>query len=117
MKKTESKIQAESYKWFTNTYCLKHHEPRCLMFSVPNELAGRNARATVFAKTLGLTAGVSDTIVMFPNQVIFLEFKTKTGRQSKKQKEFQYRVESLGQEYYIIRSVEEFKELITSKLV
>jgi hypothetical protein len=37
MKKSEDKIQQEAFIWFTNNYCLKHHEPRLLMFSVPND--------------------------------------------------------------------------------
>lgn len=112
----ESEIQSESYKWFNNTYCLKFHKPRYLMFSVPNELGGRGKIRTMQAKALGLTSGVSDTIVLLDKSILFVEFKTKTGRQSKKQNQFQKRVEALGFEYFIIRSVEEFKDLIKSKI-
>ena len=113
--KEEAKIQAECYKWFNNTYCLKHHTPRLLMFSIPNELAGRNKIATIQARSMGLTAGVADTQILLPNgKSIFVEFKTSKGTQSDNQKDFEVIVTPLGFDYYIIRSVGEFKALIKS---
>ena len=115
--KVEGKIQAECYRWFNNTYCLKHHTPRLLMFSIPNELAGRNKIATIQARSMGLTSGVADTQILFPNgKSIFVEFKTSKGTQSDNQKDFEVRVNSLGFDYYVIRSVDEFKALIQSLL-
>jgi hypothetical protein len=58
-------------------------------------------------KSMGLRAGASDLLVVLKNKVIFLEVKTPTGRQSEAQKIFQKIVESLGHEYYIVRSVDE----------
>lgn len=113
MNREEAKIQSECFIWYNNTYCLKFHEPRGLMFSVPNELGGKNAISTALAKSTGLMSGVSDTIVILPNgRLIFVEFKTSKGVQSKSQKEFEQRVTSHGYGYYIVRSFEEFKELI-----
>lgn len=110
---SESKIQAECYKWFNNSYCLKHHSPRGMMFSVPNEIAGINKIAMMQAKAIGLTAGVSDTIVMLPNgKLFFVEFKDEKGRQSEKQKEFETIVTNLGYKYLLIRDFETFKKLI-----
>ena len=107
---SESKIQQQCYLYFNNTYCLKHHEPRMLMFSVPNE--GTDAKEQSRKKAGGMLPGASDTIIVLPNRVIFCEFKDSKGRQSDKQIEFQQRVESLGFEYWIIRSLEQFKEMI-----
>lgn len=113
MNREESKIQSECFIWYNNTYCLTFHEPRGLMFSVPNELGGRNAISTALAKSTGLMSGVSDTIVILPNgRLIFVEFKTAKGVQSKSQIEFEKRVTAHGYDYYIVRSLEEFKELI-----
>lgn len=112
MKKSESKLQAECFQWYNNNFCLKFHNPRGLMFSIPNELGGKNAISTALAKSTGLTAGVSDTIVILPNgKLLFVEFKTATGKQTEKQKEFQSRVTKLGFEYKIIRTFEEFKRI------
>jgi len=113
MNREESKIQSECFIWYNNTFCLKFHNPRGMMFSVPNELGGKNKISTALARSTGLTAGVSDTILILPNsKIIFVEFKIAKGRQSEKQKEFEKRVKEHGYEYYIIRSVEEFKKLI-----
>ena len=34
---TESRIQQDCIRYFRNMYCLKHHKPQLIMFSVPNE--------------------------------------------------------------------------------
>lgn len=113
MNREESKIQSECFIWYNNTFCLKFHNPRGMMFSVPNELGGKNAIRTALAKSTGLMSGVSDTIVILPNgRLIFVEFKTSKGVQSKSQKEFEKRVTAHGYDYYIIRSFEEFKKII-----
>jgi hypothetical protein len=57
-------------------------------------------------------AGVSDLIVVLNGKTIFVELKTETGIQSEKQKEFETKVKQLNQEYYLIRSLEQFKNEI-----
>jgi len=111
MKNDEALIQSECVKWYTNTYCLKHHNPRGLIFSVPNELGKTNALQTMLAKATGLLSGVSDLVVIHPNkgQLFFVELKTATGVQSDAQIEFEERVNALGYEYKLIRSFDEFK--------
>jgi hypothetical protein len=111
--KAENKLQAECYSWYNNTYCLKHHNPRGLMFSIPNELAGTNKIGMMQAKATGLLSGVSDTILILPtSELIFIEFKTEIGIQSDAQKEFESRVKEHGYRYELVRSVEQFKNLI-----
>ena len=109
----ENKIQSICFQWYWNTYCLKHHNPRGIMFSVPNELAGTNKIAMMQAKAMGLVSGVSDTIIILPNgKIIFCEFKDEKGKQSDKQIEFEEIVSNLGFTYVLIRSLEQFKKTI-----
>ena len=63
-------------------------------------------------KATGLKAGVSDLIVLMPNRCIFVELKMPKGVQSDKQKEFQSVVQLLGFEYHIIKSLEEFINML-----
>jgi hypothetical protein len=63
-------------------------------------------------KAVGLVAGVSDTIFLWRGTALLIEFKTPTGRQSEKQKEWQAKAEAAGFRYYIVRSLEDFKQLI-----
>jgi len=125
--KSEAKIQQSCLIYFNNTYCLKHHSPRFLMFSVPNEMAmivrgalkregisgsliDRIVRMVTSAmKNIGLLSGASDTIVCLPGKVLFVEFKTEIGKQSDSQKQFEKRVRNLDLEYHLIRSLEQFK--------
>ena len=105
--KSENKIQQECYQWFNNNYCLKNHNPRMCIFSVPNE--GSNPREQMYKKSLGMRSGVSDMIVLKPNKVLFIEFKDEKGKQSDNQKVFEKTVSDLGFEYHVVRSFEEFK--------
>ena len=107
---TEAKTQQEIVRWFRNNYCLKFHDPRCVIFSVPNE--SRNARENMQKKATGLMAGVSDLIVVLPGKVLFVEVKTDTGRKSKNQKTFKEIVSNLGFDYFVVRSLEEFKHVV-----
>lgn len=63
-------------------------------------------------KAVGLVAGVSDTIFLWRGKAHLIEFKTPTGRQSAKQKEWQEKAEAQGFSYHIVRSLEDFKQLI-----
>jgi hypothetical protein len=111
---TEDQLQAQIYTYYNNNYCLKNQNPRGIIFSVPNG----GTRFVVEAKKLkqtGLLSGVSDLILITPKgKAIFLELKTQTGKQSDSQKDFEIRIKNLGYKYYIIRTLEEFKELINS---
>jgi len=63
-------------------------------------------------RNTGMLTGVSDLIVLLPNQSLFIEVKTPTGVQSNTQKDFQDTVQKLGFKYYLIRTLEEFKQCI-----
>lgn len=108
---TEDILQAEIFKWYHNNFCLPIHEPRNYIFSVPNG-GLRNKREAAKMKATGLKAGVSDLIVLQPNRCIFVELKTQVGKQSDKQKDFESIVKSLGFEYFVVRSLEEFKQVV-----
>jgi hypothetical protein len=109
---TESKLQQEIFNWYQNNYCLKFHNPRGMIFSIPNG-GTRNKLEAITMKATGLLAGASDLIVITPKgKLMFVELKTDTGKQSDKQIDFENRVKKLGFEYHLIRSVEEFKLLI-----
>lgn len=112
---TESKLQQQIFEWYNNNYCLKHHSPRGLIFSIPNG-GTRNKLEAITMKATGLLAGASDLIIILPNgKLTFLELKTETGKQSDKQIEFEKRVTDLGYEYKLIRNLQEFQSWIISQ--
>lgn len=110
----EVAIQQSCLIWFQNTYGLNHHNPKMLMFSVPNE--GKSAIEQMRKKAMGMKAGVSDTIIVLPNKVIFCEFKDEKGKQSDKQIQFEKDVRALGFEYWVIRSLDLFRININNAL-
>lgn len=101
----EEDIQAACILWFRLAY------PRYIVFAAPNG-GSRNFLEAVNLKRSGVLAGVSDLIIVADHTVMFVEMKTKTGKQSIKQKEFQANVERLGFEYKVCRSLSEFQQTI-----
>lgn len=106
--KTEHNIQKSIVRWFKREY------PEYLIFASCNEAC--YTRKTYFTEA-GMLNGVSDLVVVLPSKVIFVELKTERGIQSKSQKEFEFKIKSIGHEYYLIRSLTEFQKLINSILV
>lgn len=83
--------------------------PDKLLFAVPNG-GSRHKIEAANMKRQGVKAGVADVILQIPKKgfaSLCLEFKTKTGRQSKEQREYQKQVEMAGSKYVVVRSVEE----------
>lgn len=105
-KKTEHIIQKSIVRWFKKEF------PEYIIFSTNNEACYRNS----YYLEGGVLQGVSDLVVILPNKIIFVELKAERGKQSKSQKEFELKLKSIGYEYYIIRSLENFKDLIMSNL-
>lgn len=108
----EALIQASCVEWFKNNYCLKHHNPRLEIVSIPNEATWKNNNF----KALGVRKGASDTFLILPNKIIFVEFKDVLGSQSVEQIDFETLVTDLKHEYHIIKSFEQFKQIIWQNL-
>lgn len=107
---SEAQIQAACVTWLWNTY----PQTRGLFFAVNNN--SEHVARAMNRKAVGLVAGVSDTIFLWRGKALLIEFKTPTGRQSAKQKEWQERAEAQGFRYYIVRSLEDFQDLIKKTL-
>jgi hypothetical protein len=108
---TEDQLQAECFRFCWNA----HPETRKLLFSVPNG-GLRSPREAQKLKSTGTVAGVSDLIFLWKGKCYLIEMKTGTGTQQKNQKEWELLVKSHGFEYFICRSLEQFK-LIINKII
>lgn len=110
--KSEANLQQQMVIWFNNKYCLKHHEPRGLIFAVPNG-GSRNKIEAMILRATGVLSGVSDLIMILPNgRLIFVEVKFQNGKQSESQKDFENRVKKLGFEYWLINDLQAFKDSV-----
>ena len=105
---TEAQLQQSIIIWFRNNYQM---HGKGLIFSVANESTYKNKTF----KNTGTMAGVSDLIVVLNRETIFVELKTETGIQSEKQKEFEMKIKQLNQEYYLIKSLDQFKNELKRK--
>ena len=124
MREEEHNIQAACVRWFN----LQWPQYRGLLFAVPN--GGARSKATAGKlKAEGVVAGVADLILLVPRWFttwrreqgclcagLCIEMKTAKGRQSPEQKEWQARVEKMGYEYAVCRSLDEFINTIENYL-
>ena len=103
---SEVNLHQRCYTFFHNKY------PKLRKLLNYNLNNSPDARSGAINKSLGLQKGRSDLTLYYKGTVYHIELKTKTGKQSKAQEEFEDIMESHGFNYYIIRSLEEFKALI-----
>ena len=112
----EARIQTEFFKliplYFPNI-------PDKLIFAVPNG-GSRHIREAANLKRQGVKSGVSDVIVLIPKKgfaSLCIEFKTRVGKQSEEQKEFQKQAESCRNKYVVVRSasqaIEELRKYLS----
>jgi hypothetical protein len=88
------------------------------LFAVPNG-GKRDAATAAKLKEEGALAGVSDLILLYPNRfygALLVELKTKEGRQSELQKEWQSKITADGYKYVVVRSLEDFQQEIKNYL-
>lgn len=99
---TEDQLQAQIFQWHWNNV----PQERGLLFHCQQK--ARNAIEGNRFKAMGVVAGVSDLIYLRPGgKPVLMELKTDSGSQSQIQKEWQAKVEAVGYQYVIIRSLEE----------
>ena len=108
---TEDRLQYECTTWFWNAY----PKLRKTLFAVPNG-GWRNPREAQKLKSTGVVPGVADLLFIHKAKVYCIEMKTATGRQQPVQKEWQRIIEEQGVDYFICRSLDEFKKLLNNIL-
>ncbi len=108
----EHQLQVACVNWFNFQYPML----RGCLVAVPNG-GRRDAITGARLKAEGATAGVAD-LILFQQRgrsgVLLIEMKTKTGRQSAAQRQWQDIVEAQGYRYVICRSLYEFMRNINS---
>jgi hypothetical protein len=92
---TEDQLQALIVKKYTNLYCLKSHNPRNLIMSIPNG-GLRNKIEAMKMQATGLLAGATDLIVIHFGVIHFVELKKQGEKPRPNQLEFAERVKANG---------------------
>ena len=107
-KTDEHKLQVSCLRWFYAQY------PSTIIYATPN--AGkRNERLGRYMKDEGLLAGVADLTILAQRGgfgALFIEMKTKTGRQTDTQRRFEEGVTKAGYRYCLCRSLEDFIRIV-----
>jgi hypothetical protein len=103
---TEIQMQSSAFLNLWN----KRPELRGRVFAINQNSHNRIKGA--LNKSLGVMPGVADMAYLIQGSIVWIEWKTDTGRQSPEQKSFEQLVTHLGMRYYIVRSEVEFLEVI-----
>lgn len=110
----EHKLQVACVNWFRGEFPHLAHA----LFAVPNG-GWRNEATGAKLKAEGVTAGVSDLILLHPSSfghyALLIEMKTEEGTQGRSQKKWQADMEKSGEcryKYVICRSLQQFQVLI-----
>ena len=114
-----SRLQAACIKYFRYQFS----EYKDLLFSIPNgiPLANQNIRTKIYNKLKeeGLQPGVPDLFLAVGNSIyngMFIEIKSKTDRLRKKQVDMICALEQQNYKCVVVRSVDEFIEIIDEYL-
>ncbi len=115
MREEEHHIQVACVNWFRYQF----PQYRTNLFAIPN--GGHRHRVVASKlKAEGMTAGVSDLILMVArhdHHGLCIEMKTPKGRQSESQKAWEEVVTDAGYLYCIARSLDEFQSIINTYLI
>ncbi|MGV4404947.1 VRR-NUC domain-containing protein [Ornithobacterium rhinotracheale] len=114
MKKLESNLQSTCVRWFRYAY----PRLRLSLFAVPNG-GSRNVREASRLKKEGVVAGVADLILLTPNDefgALCIEMKVGKNKQTENQILFQKEAERNGNKYIVVRSFDEFQDVINDYL-
>ena len=104
MKKSENRIHQEIFTWHWNNF----PEERGLLFHVNNKAANKIEGARL--RSMGMVKGVADMIYLAPNgKAVAIEVKADDGRMSASQIMWADTLNKYDYDYYIVRSVEDFK--------
>ena len=111
MRQEEHLIQCAIVKWFYYAYPAYRGG---YLFAVPNG-GHRNIQTAARLKAEGVTSGVADLLLLVPKRGyhgLCIEVKTPVGRQSENQKNWQRIIEAQGYRYEVVRSLDDFAELV-----
>lgn len=114
MRHEESRLQQACIQWFR----LQFPDLALNIFAIGNGGFRRLSEARIM-KAEGVTAGVADIQIVYPNDEyhgLFIEFKTQKGRQQQSQRDFQRAVERVGYRYVIVRDIDTFIETVKAHI-
>ena len=103
-------MQSACVRWFRYVY----QELAYMLIAVPNGVRTSETQGRIL-KEEGMLAGVADLLLLVPGNggnVLAVEMKTPQGRQSDSQKHWQQEAQQHGIRYEVVRSFDDFKNLI-----
>ena len=116
MRDTEHKLQVTLVNWFR----IQYREYQGLLFAIPNG-GQRNVVVAAKLKAEGVMSGVADMLLCVSRKGyhgLFIEVKVakKYSHQSESQRIFQSNVEKEGYLYVVVRSLNDFMQVINNYL-
>ena len=112
MRNEEARLQTMCVRWFDLQYPTK----KLQLFSIPNE-GVRNPVNGARMKAMGRRKGAPDMVLLASGgRVVFFEFKSEKGKLSPEQKAFHETIRGWGGMVYIVKSFDDFCEIVSSEI-
>lgn len=112
MKQLEHNLQVSCVRWFDLQF--PHLKP--ILFAIPNG-GQRNKTVAAKLKAEGVRSGVADLFLSMPSKShhgLYIEMKSGKNKQTDTQLQFQKLTTEQGYRYEVIRTFEQFKDLIVN---
>lgn len=103
----EIELQTKIVQW------MRAAHPDAICFHTPNESCARRWK---YYENQGTLKGAADLTIVLPGVVFFVECKTGRGRQTPEQKAFGEKCAALGIGYHVVRSLEQFVDVVGTYL-
>lgn len=107
---THDRLQGDCFQWFHNSY----PELRKLLWMNFNN--PKNKIQGAHLKAIGLVKGVHDLLFYYQGKLVGFEIKVDRDKLSDDQRKFGAQIESQGGQWYEIRSLEQFQQIVLDLL-
>jgi hypothetical protein len=101
-------VQYLKLKYENRGLCFSHHSPNETISIIDKKVMFQQNKFTLMGRKLGFP----DLMILCKGKILFIEFKSLSGKLSENQKEVINSLEKQGFKTYIIRTFEEFKQIL-----
>ena len=119
MKHEEDNLQVVCVRWCRMQYpaAIIHHSPNGgRRASKLDKYGNRFSPEAIRLKQMGTIAGFPDLLIITPQKVVFIELKSAKGYQNDNQRKMQIHLQTLGYDYAVCRSLDEFMQSVMTRL-
>lgn len=91
--------------------------PKELFWTAINPISQKPVHLAVLSKAMGMRKSVPDMLFLYQGRAFFVEYKTGKGNPDKSQKELFAELENQGIKVYIVRSIDDLRDVLKKEVI